>query len=134
MVRSPSLPDQSELVADNLIPVVGENKPALTVEKHCCIRKRNTGMVAELMNSVSLKLQYFLYMNILTGNYWSTAFVSHQVAHTLWVQKGSESEVGALYSWKSKLLRKVVLGQVTLSQMRWLTIVKTSRQTCLILL
>lgn len=56
-------------------------------------------MVAELDEfCVSLKLQCFLYVNIPARNNRSTAFVPYQLAHTLWVQKHSESGGGAPYS------------------------------------
>lgn len=47
---------------------------------------------------VSLKLQCFLYVNIPARNNSCTAFVSYQLAHTLWVQKHLEWGGGAPYS------------------------------------
>lgn len=56
-------------------------------------------MVAELDEFyASLKLQCFLYVHIPARNNRSTALVSYQLAHTLWVQKHSKSGSGAPYS------------------------------------
>lgn len=86
-------------MADNLIPIMGEKHWLWWFEKHRYLRETHVGRVAELGESyVSFKLQYFLCMDFPAGNYRSTAFVSYQSGHTLWAQKGSASEGGALYS------------------------------------